>query len=109
MGSGMKFFLNIIFTGVFVSFFLMSCSDSIDKVTVSNSDAEVHSVGASLVIDASICYGCAPQSCYVRCPSKAVSKREIGNRTVYLIDPEMCTKCGICIKVCPFDAITWKQ
>jgi len=26
-----------------------------------------------------------------------------------LVDPEKCTKCGLCVKVCPFSAIVWEK
>jgi len=39
-----------------------------------------------------------------RCPAKrcvALLKFEI--------DPDICTKCGLCSKVCPTEAVTWKK
>jgi len=86
----------------------ISCTDSIDKLKVSG-DVSREASGASVVIDANVCYGCSYEYCYRRCPVDAVSKTTIDNRTYYIIDPEKCIKCGICIENCPFDAITWKQ
>jgi|GEM_PF-622252 len=91
-----------------------SCSDSVDKVRVTGADAITNATDSgtkpSVVIDASICYGCSYEYCYVRCPTGAVSKTVLeNNRRAYIIDPEKCIKCGICIDLCPFDAITWKH
>jgi Fe-S-cluster-containing hydrogenase component 2 len=91
-----------------LALYVASCTDSVDKISVSgNTNKEL--AGANVVIDANVCYGCIYEYCYRRCPVKAVSKTKIENRTYYIIDPEKCIKCGICIESCPFDAITWKQ
>jgi Fe-S-cluster-containing hydrogenase component 2 len=87
---------------------IASCTDSVDKISVAG-DSDRVVAGANVVIDANVCYGCSYEYCYTRCPVKAVSKTKIGDRTYYIIDPEKCIKCGICIESCPFDAITWKQ
>jgi NADP-reducing hydrogenase subunit HndC len=85
---------------------LLSCSDSVEKVRVTGTDVNAKS---TVVIDGEICYGCVLESCKTLCPQKAVSKSQIGNRSVFIIDPQKCIKCGICIEKCPFDAITWKH
>lgn len=98
----------IILTIALITLGIASCTDSVDKISVSgNTDKE--SAGANVVIDANVCYGCSYEYCYRRCPVKAVSKTTIENRTYYIIDPEQCIKCGICVESCPFDAITWKK
>jgi Fe-S-cluster-containing dehydrogenase component len=102
---------NLLFTTGIAGVLLViciSCSDSVDKIVLTSSGTDVQSSGSSIIIDSHICYGCSQENCFVRCPAQAVSKSTIDNRTVYLIDPEKCIKCGICIKSCPFDAITWK-
>ncbi len=100
-----KFFVAAI---TLITLCIASCTDSVDKISVSGDTNEKVS-GANVVIDANVCYGCSYQYCYTRCPVGAVSKTTIENRDYYIIDPEKCIKCGICIESCPFDAITWKQ
>jgi NADP-reducing hydrogenase subunit HndC len=85
---------------------LFSCSDSVEKVRVTGTDVTAKS---NVVIDGEICYGCVWESCKTFCPQNAVSKNQIGERSVFIIDPQKCIKCGICIQKCPFDAITWKH
>jgi NADH:ubiquinone oxidoreductase subunit F (NADH-binding)/(2Fe-2S) ferredoxin/NAD-dependent dihydropyrimidine dehydrogenase PreA subunit len=46
------------------------------------------------------CTGC--RACAVRCPEDAISGE---NKQVHTIDPERCSKCGICRDVCNFDAV----
>lgn len=51
-------------------------------------------------IDTVNCIGCT--ACARKCPTKAIS----GNKKeVHIIDPSLCTKCGICDTVCKFNAI----
>ena len=85
---------------------LVSCSDSLEKIKVTGVNVTAKS---SVVINANICFGCADEYCKTLCPQKAVSKKQIKNRTILIIDPELCSKCGICIETCPFGAITWKH
>lgn len=47
----------------------------------------------------SICIGC--DSCNLVCPEKAV----VSDGVSYAIDPWSCTRCGLCIEVCPVDCI----
>ncbi|NLD91584.1 MAG: 4Fe-4S binding protein [Fibrobacter sp.] len=91
-----------------IALLIVTCTDSIDKISVSG-DTNQEMSGATVFIDANVCYGCSYENCYTRCPVKAVSRTKIGERTYFIIDPEKCIKCGICIESCPFDAITWKQ
>jgi ferredoxin len=83
---------------------IVSCSDNVDKVRVTGNNIASMS---QVVIDYNLCGGC--DSCFARCPVKAVSKTSLDNSPVYLIDPQKCIRCGICIKVCPFNAISWKH
>jgi NADH-quinone oxidoreductase subunit F/NAD(P)H dehydrogenase (quinone)/NADP-reducing hydrogenase subunit HndC len=39
-----------------------------------------------------------------RCPAKRCQ-----NLVKFVVDPEKCTKCGICAKSCPVEAIQWKK
>ncbi len=39
-----------------------------------------------------------------KCPAKRCA-----NLLEYEVDPELCTKCGLCFKACPTDAIIWKK
>lgn len=89
-----------------ISLNLLSCSDSVEKICVTGADVTAKS---TVVINGEICYGCVSESCKILCPQKAVSKNRIGSRSVYIIDPQKCIKCGICIEKCPIDAITWKH
>jgi NADH:ubiquinone oxidoreductase subunit F (NADH-binding)/Pyruvate/2-oxoacid:ferredoxin oxidoreductase delta subunit len=49
------------------------------------------------------CNGC--WICYRQCPSSAITGAK---KEVHHIDPSKCTKCGICMAVCKFDAIAVK-
>jgi NADH-quinone oxidoreductase subunit F/NAD(P)H dehydrogenase (quinone)/NADP-reducing hydrogenase subunit HndC len=39
-----------------------------------------------------------------RCPAKRCV-----DLLLFEVDPEMCTKCGLCFKVCPADAVVWQK
>jgi NADH-quinone oxidoreductase subunit F/NAD(P)H dehydrogenase (quinone)/NADP-reducing hydrogenase subunit HndC len=39
-----------------------------------------------------------------KCPAKRCA-----NLLEFEVDPELCTKCGLCFKACPTDAIIWKK
>lgn len=55
--------------------------------------------------------GLAP-ACVEYCPTGALlllTDEEIKSRIEYKVDEEACTKCGVCFKRCPYDAITWKK
>ncbi|HEX2958991.1 MAG TPA: ferredoxin family protein [Chitinispirillaceae bacterium] len=91
----------------FISF-VLSCSDSIDKISVSGTDSS--SAGAMAVINENLCTKC--ERCYGVCPrpGKALSKMVVnGGETIFVIDPQQCLRCGLCISKCPYGAITWKH
>ena len=50
---------------------------------------------------ADLCRGCAVCAVERGCPSKAVSRKG----SVAYVDPDKCTKCGVCIGKCPFGAV----
>ena len=52
-------------------------------------------------IDAEKCTGCT--LCARKCPTKAISGE---NKAAHTIDQALCTKCGNCLDVCRFDAVT---
>jgi NADH:ubiquinone oxidoreductase subunit F (NADH-binding) len=52
-------------------------------------------------IQAGPCTGCTV--CARNCPTNAISGER---RKLHVIDPEVCIRCGICMQVCNFNAIT---
>lgn len=85
-----------------------ACSDSIEKVSVSGVNGTTS--GASIVISETLCAKC--NRCYEVCPrpGKALSTIVLSeNETIYVIDPEQCLRCGLCINKCPYGAVTWKH
>lgn len=100
-----KHCLEMLISVICVLLCIVSCSDTVEKVHLTGTDIQVHTTA---VIDAQICGGCVYESCTKVCAQNAVSKYEIDNRAVYVIDPQKCTRCGECIRQCPFGAIKWK-
>jgi Fe-S-cluster-containing hydrogenase component 2 len=81
------------------------CSDSVDKVSVSGVSTQ-----AAVFIDATACIACAPRYCYQSCPQRAISEVRLNEtKTVYVVDPQKCIRCGVCINSCPYGAISWKR
>ena len=50
-----------------------------------------------------ICSQCKNAPCATVCPVKAISHDQ--NIGAWIVDKEVCTGCGLCVKECPFDAI----
>ncbi|MGE5555207.1 MAG: 4Fe-4S dicluster domain-containing protein [Methanocella sp.] len=57
-----------------------------------------------LIIDSSKCGPCTRQICIGVCPQGALE--EADNRKPQVIAVVTCTKCGICVNLCPNKAIT---
>ncbi|OIP05741.1 MAG: hypothetical protein AUJ97_00265 [Bacteroidetes bacterium CG2_30_32_10] len=55
------------------------------------------------VVDKNACSWC--NSCSEACPFDAISKIEIGEKTIASINNAVCKGCGMCLPVCPTDAI----
>ncbi len=53
-----------------------------------------------------ICQHCESPECLAACPSGALSLDERG---VVLMDEGLCTRCGLCMDACPYDAIFYSQ
>lgn len=51
-----------------------------------------------------LCRGCIARSCMINCPKKAVHIKENGQAR---IDHDICIRCGICYKSCPYHAIVY--
>jgi NAD-dependent dihydropyrimidine dehydrogenase PreA subunit len=106
----MTYRLTVVLTGIICCIacttFFSGCSDSVDKVKVTGISAQ-----ARVVIDATLCTGCAPRYCYESCPQHAIDELEMtpGIQYVYVIDPQKCINCGICMRKCPQNAIIWKR
>ncbi|PKP53406.1 MAG: NADH-quinone oxidoreductase subunit F [Bacteroidetes bacterium HGW-Bacteroidetes-1] len=54
----------------------------------------------SISINPQKCIGC--MACGRKCPVGAITGEK---KQVHVIDPEICTKCGVCFDVCKFDAV----
>ncbi len=54
------------------------------------------------VVDAAKCKGCL--QCYLYCPDGTISKDSSNGKVK--IDYDFCKGCGICKKICKFEAIT---
>ena len=59
---------------------------------------------APLTIDASKCPPCTGQICIGVCPQGALEEGK--NRKPQVIALVQCTKCGVCVNLCPSKAIT---
>jgi Fe-S-cluster-containing hydrogenase component 2 len=91
--------------GSAVMAFMAGCSDSVAKLSVSGASTQ-----ATVVINANACIACAPRYCWESCPQRAISEVRLSeSKTVYVVDPQKCIRCGVCIAKCPYGAITWKQ
>ena len=47
------------------------------------------------------CMHCESPACAAFCPEGAITKREEDG--IVVVDRELCTGCGLCVKPCPFD------
>jgi len=56
---------------------------------------------ASRYLVTNACRGCLGRPCQTNCSKKAVEL--IGGRAV--INPDLCVNCGLCLKVCPYNAV----
>jgi NAD-dependent dihydropyrimidine dehydrogenase PreA subunit len=59
---------------------------------------------SSITIDAAKCPPCTGQICIGVCPQGALEEGK--NRKPQVIDVVQCTKCGVCVNLCPSKAIT---
>lgn len=56
------------------------------------------------VVDLEKCIGCL--QCYLYCPDGAISKLDSDDRRPKVqVDYDFCKGCGICVKMCKFDAL----
>jgi len=56
---------------------------------------------ASRYLVTNACRGCLGRPCQTNCPKDAVDV--VGGRAV--INPDLCVNCGLCLKVCPYNAV----
>ncbi len=64
--------------------------------------------GNVAVIREEDCAGC--DACYARCRFRAVSRTNVNDEEYrYAIDPVACEGCGVCVWVCPVDAIDFPK
>jgi NAD-dependent dihydropyrimidine dehydrogenase PreA subunit len=59
---------------------------------------------SSILIDIAKCCSCAGLICIGVCPQGALEEGK--NRKPQVIDVVQCTKCGVCVNLCPAKAIT---
>lgn len=57
------------------------------------------------VVDPETCVECG--RCYVFCPTKTIVREEEAG--YYRVESAWCKGCGICIEVCPIDAIEMRR
>jgi ferredoxin len=101
--TGIKQFKTICTVCVCMFAALVSCSDSVEKLSVTGTSSS-----ASVVVDAEKCTWCG--ICYRACPAGAISENVFVNSDyAYIIDPQKCLRCGVCIGKCPYGAISWKR
>jgi Fe-S-cluster-containing hydrogenase component 2 len=50
-----------------------------------------------------VCIQCQEHPCSEACPEEAIQFDPV--LSIYIVDPEKCTACGICVEVCPFRGI----
>lgn len=105
----LKTYRGIQVTGVFFVYLLLSvflsCTDTVDKMNVTGLSTK-----ATVTIDGTLCGGCIQKYCFEACPQRAISEHLINsNQYIYIIDPQKCTSCGVCISSCPYNAIIWKR
>jgi Fe-S-cluster-containing hydrogenase component 2 len=56
-----------------------------------------------LVIRPYVCIQCDEHPCVESCPVEAIiDNKELG---IYVVDKELCTACGACVEVCPYNGL----
>lgn len=53
------------------------------------------------------CRQCENPECRQSCPVNAIAKDPCSG--AWKIDYDLCTKCGICVEACPFEAMFWYE
>jgi Fe-S-cluster-containing hydrogenase component 2 len=61
---------------------------------------------ARFEFDIRICRHCAEPDCLAACPTGAMA---LDDRTVVIIDDDVCIRCGSCADACPFAAISYHK
>ena len=99
-----------------INYFSKSPRAQASQVPVSNRVSDFKEVNLGLSREAALteaerCFHCGNcnlcENCYIFCPDIAISlDEETGS---LIIDRTLCKSCGICIKECPRNAISWED
>lgn len=71
------------------------------KINPARSRIKVYNLGSHIVLPL-LCRQCSDAPCKEVCPADAISRN---TENIIIVDPELCTGCGLCVESCPFRAI----